>query len=663
MTAGVPIDISSLPTSSHRYTLNGSVVDSVGGVDGSWQGTAAYRKGFQAKCGKILTSSDYIKLSAFNTNVNHTVSMIFKPENLDYSAIYSIGSSSNSNNYIALEKNVDGTIKLLNRSTSSTRIGSIPYKAGERMHLVVTYNSGTWGLYKNGEFQASGSKSGYTSNQFHLGRFANSGVGGTAIDAEYEDVIVWEGTVLSDAQIQTLFELYDDHLTLGCVYYGTLGDDAIDISGNGNHGTPVNVTSLDSTSDLTHYTLQQGKWSVYNGSNAYTTTKVTSIKNNMSFSAWVKTTTTSNGRIIGAYDGTNYLQVELRGSNNLLNLEMPNFAFTFDITGFNDGSAHHIEFDFDLSSNSANGYLDGVSKTINYTTQNNQTPFTLGRALWIGARNNQGSPDGYFTGNFKDFKIDDRQLSTNEISALYNSGAGYRPNHLRQGCVFATKFDGNSNDETENANDGTDTNITYTTGVIDQAAEFNGGSSSTAIPDLGQMNEFTVTTWANFDTVSVNQSIFHKSAEDSTGDSTGHDYRLLMLSTGNLQYGIGNGSSIVGGSVASGISINIWNRLSLKYDGSDINLVKNDSIIATTASTFTPKNTPTNTYIGKRVRNTTDLFLDGTEDEFMIFNIALSADLEAWLYNGGSPTTTQQYPFVEGVGLLAYNAMFSFGGL
>lgn len=79
------------------------------------------------------------------------------------------------------------------------------------------------------------------------------------------------------------------------------------------------------------------------------------------------------------------------------------------------------------------------------------------------------------------------------------------------------RFEGNANDETANANNGTSTNITYSTGngKFGQGAGFNGSSSDITIPDSSSFsftNTCTINFWYNPISITSNprQNVLNK---------------------------------------------------------------------------------------------------------------------------------------------------------
>jgi len=201
----------------------------------------------------------------------------------------------------------------------------------------------------------------------------------------------------------------------------TVADD----SGNGNTGTIAGDTIP---------TLGRiGQGMSFDGSGDYVNTQTFGNLgngiNNSTFSAWLKTTQTTTGGIVGTvnggtsmiyelninrglgggdvYDTTGYHQVFIRdnvGATRIGYINNPNLI---------DGDWHYIAWvisgatisDYTL-------YVDGVSQTITFTDSgatNNLINF--GYPLFIGTYNLRGTPDThYFNGSMDDVRIYNRAL-------------------------------------------------------------------------------------------------------------------------------------------------------------------------------------------------------------------------------------------------------------
>lgn len=211
---------------------------------------------------------------------------------------------------------------------------------------------------------------------------------------------------------------------------------------------------------------------------------------------------------------------------------------------------------------------------------------------------------------------------------------------LNTGLVSYWTLDESSGNRADSVGSNTlvDTNtVGSTTGLLSNAADFVAANSESLVaPDMLGGAEVAFSWWVNPDRVNATEAILHKCTEDATGDSTGAEYRVLMLDSGNVQYGIGNGTAWVGGSVAHGMSAGTWYHFVLQYTGTVVELYKNASLLASNTSTFTPKNSVGSLHFGKRVRNVTDLFFDGQLDEIGAWSRDLTTTEISDLYNSGA---------------------------
>lgn len=189
------------------------------------------------------------------------------------------------------------------------------------------------------------------------------------------------------------------------------------------------------------------------------------------------------------------------------------------------------------------------------------------------------------------------------------------------------------------SNDLVDNNtVGFTTGVQGNAANFVASSqeSFNTTSDILTTNAFTISVWVNPDRTNVNETIFHKATHDANGDSTGAELRLLMLSSGNFQYGVGNGTAWVGAAVAHGMTAGTWYLITLQFDGDEVRLYRDTTELSATTSTFTRFQTTNSLYFGVRRRTAFDLYFDGQMDEAGFWDRAISTTEIAELVNSGN---------------------------
>ena len=207
-------------------------------------------------------------------------------------------------------------------------------------------------------------------------------------------------------------------LTTDIVAYYKMDGDATDSVGS-NNGSVTGAT-------LTTGKINQG-YSL-SGSSQYITISTGSefddLDTAMTIIAWIKLTATDNECIIGKYDATdNHRFILHRISGGKLSTILGHGTATdVSITGgttLSTGVWYHTALTYDGTD--AKLYINGSSDA---------TPVTASGALsfngettYIG-RYDDSSGSGYFSGVIDEVGIWNRALSSNEITALYNSGDG-----------------------------------------------------------------------------------------------------------------------------------------------------------------------------------------------------------------------------------------------
>jgi len=200
------------------------------------------------------------------------------------------------------------------------------------------------------------------------------------------------------------------------------------------------------------------------------------------------------------------------------------------------------------------------------------------------------------------------------------------------------KFDGNSNDSV-GSNNGTPTSITYPSGLIGQAADFNGTTSKVVVPDANDLSfgngtsdvDFSTITLIKFDDLSNNPRIAIK----IKADGTGFEYVVFPVSS-KLRATLVDDST--GGSVTSQttntITLNQWVVLTTTYKAStkDLKLYINNDAITTDLSSGTyiaMENSIANLTIGSDPRFNTN-FLNGQINAFSLLNVELTPEQVAY---------------------------------
>ena len=203
------------------------------------------------------------------------------------------------------------------------------------------------------------------------------------------------------------------------------------------------------------------------------------------------------------------------------------------------------------------------------------------------------------------------------------------------------KFDGNLNDSV-GTNNGAPTSITYPTGLIGQAADFNGTTSKVVVPDAANLSfgngtsdvDFSTITLIKFDDLSNNPRIAIK----TKADGTGFEYVVIPVSS-ELRAALVDSST--GGNVTyqttNTITLNQWVVLTTTYKAStkDLKVYINNDAITTDLSSGTyvaMENSTGNLTIGYDPRYNANV-LNGQINALSFLNVKLSEEQVAYAVN------------------------------
>ena len=211
--------------------------------------------------------------------------------------------------------------------------------------------------------------------------------------------------------------------------------DVRDMSGNKHTGLARNVEAADVVRDVPRSDFC--KYSIlFDGSNDYATMgNVFDFEYTDSFSAscWFKTTMTSAGWFVAKMSTTGPSRGWGFGINDSLgkikfelsNAWDTNTNFIYTDSGFNDGEWHHCVVTWDGNDTPGAGgmhiYVDGADQAV--TVIHNTLSATLVTTvdLYVGSRA-QDHPSQAFAGNLTEVSIYDEELSSGDVTAIYNSG-------------------------------------------------------------------------------------------------------------------------------------------------------------------------------------------------------------------------------------------------
>ncbi len=210
---------------------------------------------------------------------------------------------------------------------------------------------------------------------------------------------------------------------------------------------------------------------------------------------------------------------------------------------------------------------------------------------------------------------------------------------LDPSLMVCYSFNGNTN-TCKGTNNATPTNITYSSGKFEQAANFN-GSSSHIIPT--SPISFTAKNFSIIFWLYQSQAKFHQifTTNKDLGANNYKDYEFVVLANQKLRaYVDGGNTAIFNGNTA--IPLNSWHHVAITYDGvtmrSYINGVLDNSaaIAPSVADSFG------NFIIGAWYGNAYGINLAGSLDDFAVFSRPLTASEVATLYGGGGTATVTQ---------------------
>lgn len=213
------------------------------------------------------------------------------------------------------------------------------------------------------------------------------------------------------------------------------------------------------------------------------------------------------------------------------------------------------------------------------------------------------------------------------------------------------RFEGNLTDSASGGNDGTSTNLSYSTSSVSagfgDAASFNGTSSYVnvgAASNLQLTGDFTISLWVYLKSYpAVAAKLIGKWNESGNNRS----YGLAIDTSGRPYVNISSDGQNVGENYAqstSSIPTDTWTLITWTRSGSSQNLYINGSSTASGVAT-NPYNSGTNSHLimggdGGEDWGGSNYFIDTNIDDVAIFNRALSAAEVSDLYTGDWPTVT-----------------------
>lgn len=197
-------------------------------------------------------------------------------------------------------------------------------------------------------------------------------------------------------------------------------------------------------------------------------------------------------------------------------------------------------------------------------------------------------------------------------------------------CQFYLPLNGNSNDA-KGSNNGSDSNITYSTGRFSQGAIFNGSSSviTTGSPVMSGTGQYSIGVWIKTSSNSSDNTIFTQRNDNSSGIWT------LRMTAGKINFWDYNGSAFqFSTSSTSAIAINDdeWHLVIFTRNGTAGRYYVDGILQGTTTALSNLSWNSQVMKIGKdSVGNT---YFTGTKDEVFSFNRELTGTEIFELYTG-----------------------------
>ncbi|MEO6520872.1 MAG: LamG domain-containing protein [Mucilaginibacter sp.] len=425
--------------------------------------------------------------------------------------------------------------------------------------------------------------------------------------------------------------------TPSLIAYWPFNGNANDYSGNGNNGTPNNVTPIADRFGNANSAYH------FDGSTSYISVADNSALRlngtDFTINAWVKLDD------YNASYGSEVVDKRLSG---------PNMGYTFSVSGYANTAAplgsfslsgtstttldttqwHMITVVYVAASQQIILYKDGVYDN---TTSSVTSPAAINTAiLYIGCDNPLVSSPGYFfKGAMDDISIYSSALTSTNVSGLYNAP------DLKSGLIAYWPLDNNGNDLSGNGNTGTLNSVTAVTdrfGNANSAYHFDGSTSYISVADNSALRlngtDFTINAWVKLDDYNAS---YGSEVVDKRFSGPNMGYTFSISGYANTAAPLGS-FSLSGTSTAT-LDTTQWHMITVVYVASSqqILLYKDGIYDNTTSSVTSPVSTNTATlYLGcdNPLVSSPGYFLKGAMDEVRIYGRALNSTSITALANG-----------------------------
>jgi len=518
-------------------------------ASGSYDGTPTdvdFGVGGQINYGaRFNGSSSSIETGISSLTNNFTISMWLNLESFVNSKnawIFSNWDSTTQDIYFAVHPNGQLELGIDGRTGTNIFGSSGTFTLNTWHHFSLTMNNGTYDLYFNGtQLDSSGTTTNTTFNSgsnFKIGNSPRASASYTAWNGSIDQVRIFSSALTSD-QVSTLYNNGDGETA--CVYDSTTDIVGYPASASSDivayykldNSSEDYVGSNDGTDTNIEYRFgRYGQAAVFNGSSSKIVVEDSTANAfgfaNMtgSISTWVNPAVLGTAMGIAAKrdQGSpgNRQWILRKYSDNKIQF----YVYQSDANVQSLTSTSTIPLNtwthvvVTITTSEIKIYLNGVldkTATTAYTSIQN-----AGADLTIGTHGATSS-SLYWNGDIDQVRIYSTALDSDQVEELYNEKQDYITKDAADpfgdtNSVALYEMENNANDTSGNGNNGTTSNVTFTStdpirGTYE--ATFNGSTNDIGLPQFMGQNNYTFSAWFKTDALSDFQTIFSLNANGS----------------------------------------------------------------------------------------------------------------------------------------------------